>query len=154
MDEPREQDQQHEEWLAEIGEQLAPVFANSKEGVYVYLDDRHKICNDRLAKMWGFGTAADWARTPDFLNTFVATQADRVRVSQNYHRHIHQSLTPTRLRFSVRRPDGKLVKCEADMVPLSFAGEMFAYHFVRPARATNGAKGAPKRKTAKGPRRR
>ncbi len=146
MDEQREQDQQHEEWLAEIGEQLAPIFANSTEGVYVYFDDRHKICNDKLAKMWGFGSAAEWARTPDFLNSFVATHADRLRVSQHYHKHIHQRLAPSRFRFTVRRPDGKLVACETDMVPLAFSGEMFAYQFVRPLRGAKRAKAKTKAK--------
>ena len=143
QNERHENDELHEEWLAAIAEQLAPVFEHSKEGVYVYLDDRHKICNDKLAKMWGFGSAAEWARTPDFLNTFVATHQDRLKVSRSYHAHIHQSLTPVRLRFSVRRPDGKLVRCEADMVPLSYAGQMFAYHFVRKVPGTSGGKKSP-----------
>ncbi len=147
MDEQHAQDQQHEEWLAEIGEQLGPIFANSTGGVYVYLDDRHKICNDKLAKMWGFGSAAEWARTPDFLNTFVATHADRVRVSQHYHKHIHQRLAPSRFRFTVRRPDGKLVTCETDMVPFAFAGEMFAYQFVRRVRGADRGKPRARPKT-------
>lgn len=146
-----ENDELHEEWLAALAEQLAPVFENSKDGVYVYLDDRHKICNDRLAKMWGFGSAAEWAHTPDFLNSFVATHQDRLKVSSNYHSHIHQTLTPTQVRFTVRRPDGKLVRCEADMVPLSHAGQMFAYQFVRTVSGTSRAKKAPAktRRTAK-----
>ena len=126
-----EQDELHEELLAALAEQLAPVFDNSKEGVYIFLDDRHKICNEALAKMWGFASAKEWARTPDFLNSFVASHADRLKVSRSYHEHIHQTMTPARLRFSVRRPDGKVVRCETDMIPLSHDGQMLAYHFVR-----------------------
>src|SRR6266508_387199 len=88
-------DELHEEWLAAIAEQLAPIFDHSKEGVYVFLDDRHKICNDVLAKMWGFASPDEWARTPDFLNAFVVEE-DRSEVSRTYHAHIHQSLTPSR----------------------------------------------------------
>ncbi len=123
-------DEPHEEWLAAIAAQLAPIFEHSSEGVYVYLDDRHKVCNAVLAKMWGFGSPAEWAGAPDFLGTFVA-EDDRAEVSRAYHAHIHQSLTPTRLRFTVRRPDGTPVRCESDMIPLSYAGRMLAYHFVR-----------------------
>lgn len=145
-----ENDELHEVWLAALGEQLAPVFEHSKDGVYVYLDDRHKICNDKLAKMFGFNSAAEWARTPDFLNSFVATHQDRLKVSSSYHTHIHQSLTPAQVRFTVRRPDGKLVRCVSDMVPLSHAGQMFAYQFVRTVSGTSRAKAPAKtRRTTK-----
>jgi hypothetical protein len=149
QDDRHANDELHEEWLAAVAEQLAPVFDHSKEGVYVYLDDQHKICNDVLAKMWGFDSPAEWARTPDFLNSFVVPQ-DRQKVSRDYHAHIHQLLTPARLRFTVRRPDGKLVRCESDMIPLAHAGQILAYHFVRtipaaPRRPTTVSK---KRRTA------
>ena len=130
LDTPDTIEELHETWLAEIAEELAPIFDGSSEGVYVFLDDRHKICNAALAKMWGFASARDWAATPDFLNSFVV-EADRAAVSRSYHEHIHGSLTPARLRFAVRRPDGEVVRCETDMIPLAHAGQMFAYHFVR-----------------------
>jgi hypothetical protein len=127
-----EHDRQHEEWLAAIAIQLAPIFDNSKEGVYLYLDDQHKICNERLAKMWGYVSAAEWAATPDFLESFVATQAGREQVSQNYHQHIHRELTAFRQQFAVRTKTGTEIECEVDTVPYSFEGQVFAYAFVRP----------------------
>ena len=127
-----EHDQQHEEWLAAIAIQLAPIFDHSKEGVYVYLDDQHKICNERLAKMWGYASAAEWAATPDFLESFVATQAGREQVSSNYHQHVHRELTAFRQQFAVRTKSGKTITCEVDTVPYAFGGQLFAYAFVRP----------------------
>ncbi len=120
----------------DIAEQLAPVFAASSEGVIVYLDDRHKICNDRLAKLFGYASPKEWAAAPDFLNSFVATPADRVRVSRTYHRQIHQLVAPARIRYKVRRPDGKTIACEMDSVPFTHAGQMFAYQFVREVKAS------------------
>ena len=126
-----EHDQQHEEWLATIATQLAPIFDNSKEGVYVYLDDQHKICNQRLATMWGYAAPAEWAAAPDFLTSFVATPAGREQVSTNYHRHVHQELTAFRQRFAVRTKSGAEIACEVDTVPYAFDGQLFAYAFVR-----------------------
>ena len=126
-----EHDRQHEEWLATIATQLAPIFDNSKEGVYVYLDDQHKICNERLAKMWGYASAAEWAATPDFLETFVATPAGREQVSRNYHQHVHRELTAFRQKFAVRSKSGAEIACEVDTVPYAFDGQLFAYAFVR-----------------------
>jgi hypothetical protein len=133
MSEQREHDAQHEEWLADIAEQLAPIFEHSREGVYVYLDDRHKICNERCAKLFGFASARDWAAEPDFLNSFVVA-ADRGKVSRAYHEHIHQAMTPARFTFTAKGPDGKARRFETDMVPFTHAGQMFAYQFVRQAK--------------------
>jgi len=136
-----EHDQQHEEWLAGIATQLAPIFDNSIEGVYVYLDDRHKICNERLAKMWGYASAAEWAAAPDFLETFVATRPDRVQVSTNYHQHVHRELTAYQLRFTVKRKDGRTLRVATQTVPITYDGQLFAYAFVRqlPETAKSGS---------------
>jgi len=138
----QEQDRQHEEWLAEIAPQLAPVFDNSREGIFVYLDDRHKICNERLAKLWGYASATEWAAAPDFLETFVDSHADRVRVSESYHKNVHQDLVAYRLRYTVRRKDGRRIRVEADTVPYAHDDQLFAYTFVReitePAPARGG----------------
>lgn len=134
IDEERiEHDQQHEEWLAALATQLAPIFENSRDGIYVYLDDRHKICNERLAKMWGYTSAAEWAAAPDFLETFVAQQRDRVRVSTTYHQHVHRELDAYTLAYTVRRKDGRTIRVETITVPLSLDGQLFAYTFVREA---------------------
>ena len=130
--EQADNDEQHEEWLATIATQLAPVFDNSKEGVYVYLDDRHKICNQRLATMWGYASPAEWAAAPDFLETFVATKAGREQVSTNYHEHVHRELTAFRQRFVARQKNGSTITCEVDTVPYALDGQLFAYAFVRP----------------------
>ena len=127
----REQDRQHEEWLAEIATALAPIFDNSREGIYVYLDDRHKICNERLAKQWGYASAAEWAAAPDFLESFVDTHADRVRVSESYHKNVHQQLVAYRLRYTVRRKNGRRIRVETDTVPYAHDGQLFVYTFVR-----------------------
>jgi hypothetical protein len=131
-----ENDQEHEEWLAAIGTQLAPIFDNSREGVYVYLDDRHKICNEKLAKMWGYRSAAEWAATPDFLESFVASQPDRVQVSTTYHQHVHRELTAYDLRYTVKRKDGRKIKVVARTVPLAYDGQLFAYTFIQEVPAT------------------
>ena len=135
-----DQDRQHEEWLTAIATQLAPILGNSRDGVYIYLDDRHKICNERLATLWMYGSAAEWAAAPDFLESFVATHDDRVRVSETYHRNVHQQLTAYRLRYEVRRKDGRRIRCEADTVPFALDGQLFAYTFVREVPATATAR--------------
>jgi hypothetical protein len=39
--------------LKELSEQFKPLFDNSPEGIYLYIDEVHKICSERFAKMFG-----------------------------------------------------------------------------------------------------
>jgi len=40
---------------------------------------------------------------------------------------------PATLRFRAVSKDGSVIQAETDMIPLSFGGHTFAYHFVRGA---------------------
>src|SRR5688500_3286421 len=44
----------HAEVMEELSEQYSPVLDASPDGVYLWLDDAHKVCNERLARMFGY----------------------------------------------------------------------------------------------------
>lgn len=119
----------HEQAVAELAEHLRPVFEQSKDGVYVWLDERNKRCNQKLAKMFGC-TVEEWEAVPDFANTFVA-DPDRGLYVWNYQNRIAGLEFPVTLRFHGQRKDGSTFDGETDMIPLTYGGHTFAYHFVR-----------------------
>lgn len=125
----KQQDADHELILREMLEQFGPVFESSPDGVYLYLDDRHKICNDRLAKMFGL-TTKEWSAAPNFLGDFVAEQ-DQEMVATNYQRHIATLTRPVAFRFQGRRKDGSTFAAETEMIPITWRGNPVAYHFMR-----------------------
>lgn len=125
----KQQDAEHEQILREMLEQFGPVFESSPHGVYLYLDDYHKICNERLAKMFGL-TVKEWAAAPNFLSDFV-DERDQELVARNYQHHIADLTHPITFRFRARRKDGSTFNAETDMIPISWRGNPVAYHFVR-----------------------
>ena len=124
-----QQDAEHEQILREMLEQFGPVFQQSPDGVYLYLDDRHKICNERLAKMFGL-TTKEWAAAPNFLGDFVVEQ-DQEMVANNYQRHVATITRPVSFRFRALRKDGSTFTAETEMIPMSWRGNPVAYHFMR-----------------------
>jgi PAS domain S-box-containing protein len=126
----RQQDMEHEQILAEMLQQFGPVFEQSPDGVYLYLDDVHKVCNDRLASMFGL-TRQEWASVPNFLGDFVE-EDDQELVARNYQDHVAALTHPTQFRFRAKRKDGSTFLAETDMIPISWRGYPIAYHFVRP----------------------
>ena len=123
------EEHEHVKILKELGEQFKPMFDKSPEGIYLYIDEVHKICNARFAGMLGL-TVAEWEKMEGFVNKHVAA-TDQATIIEAYQRHIHGELTPARLRVKAVRKDGSTVNLELDMVPLPWRGEMLALHFCR-----------------------
>ena len=57
-------------------------FFKSPDGVYLWLDEVHKVCNERSARMFGL-TVEEWRDTQPFLGRFVAEE-DQELFSWNY----------------------------------------------------------------------
>ncbi len=119
----------HEQILAELGKHFEPVFKSSPDGVYLWLDETHMICNKRLADMFGYTVEEMCGKSP-FLDNFVHPE-DQELFSTNYHRSVEPLAFPTTFRFRGKRKNGTFFDAETDMVPLSFHGHQIAYHFVR-----------------------
>ena len=123
------EEHEHVKILHELGEQFKPMMDKSSEGIYVYIDEVHKICNERFARMLGL-TVSEWEGMEGFVNKHVA-ENDQATVIEAYQRHIHKELTPARLRVKCLRKDGSALHAEIDMIPFPWRGEMLALHFVR-----------------------
>lgn len=117
------------EMLDELKEQLRPILEGSTDGVYVWVDETVKTCNERLARLFGY-TVEEWEATSDFAHTFVADE-DRGHYVWNFQNRVHGRHVPATFRFTGRKKDGSTFQAEVDMIPLSFAGQIVAYHFVR-----------------------
>ncbi len=121
-------DVSHEQIMRELAEQFAPVLDKSPDGVYLWLDDEHALCNKKLAAMFGY-TVDEWGSRP-FLDTYVA-RADQSQYAWNYQNRVATLAFPVTFRFHGRRKDGSTFAAETDMIPLSWRGHAIAYHFVR-----------------------
>jgi PAS domain S-box-containing protein len=121
---------EHEETaMRELVEQFRTILAQSPDGVYLWLDEAHKACNERLANLFGF-TVEEWNATQPFLDNFVAGE-DRTLYSWNYHNRVATLAFPVTFRFRGLRKDGSTFAAETDMIPISYRGHAVAYHFVR-----------------------
>ncbi len=120
----------HEVATKELAEHLRPLFESSPDGVYVWLDEEHWICNQRFAELLGYDSPDDLNDTPHLLQRWVHEE-DQGQFSWSYWNRVQTLSFPTTLRFRGIRRDGSEVPVETDMIPLTFGGHTFAYHFVR-----------------------
>lgn len=115
--------------IEELAEHLQPVFKNSPDGVYLYLDDAHKVCNEKLAKLFGY-TVSEWCAKQPFQASFVAEQ-DQQSYCSTFTRHVSTPAFPVTFRFRGKRKDGSTFAAETDMIPLYWHGYPIGYNFVR-----------------------
>jgi PAS domain-containing protein len=48
------------ELIEGVRHQLKDILESSKQAIYVYLDDTHKLCNQRFATLLGYGSTREW----------------------------------------------------------------------------------------------
>jgi PAS domain S-box-containing protein len=118
-----------EDLIAELAAHFQPILEHSPQGIYLWLDEGYKICNERLAEMFGY-TIEEWRVVPAFLEGFVASE-DRQLFSENYSHAIYELTAPITFRFQAIRKDGSNFLAETDMIPVVYQGQQVAYHFVR-----------------------
>lgn len=120
----------HDEATRLLAQHLRPVFDASPDGVYVWLDEEHWLCSERFAQMFGYDSPEELNDTPHLLQRLV-DEDDQGVFSWNYWNRVQELAFPVTFRFRGRNKDGSSSLVETDMVPLTFGGHTFAYHFVR-----------------------
>ncbi len=74
--------QQHQEIIDGIGQQFKEIFEESLQAIYVYLDDSHKICNQRFASLLGYKSIEEWSAIEQpFTEVFVTDESKEILVS-------------------------------------------------------------------------
>jgi PAS domain S-box-containing protein len=119
----------HEDVIPQLAEHLRPIFGSSPDGVYVWLDETHWTCNERLASMFGY-TVEELENSPNMLQRLIHDD-DQGIVSWSYWNRVQERAFPATFRFRGRRKDGTFFQAETDMIPLTYGGHTVAYHFVR-----------------------
>ena len=122
-------DQKHHEELVEgFHNQLKEIFDFSKQGIYLYLDDNHKVCNKKFAEMQGFSSPEEWAKVENPLEVGV-DQLSQNTVASAY-RDAVEKLVGSKIDVKLKKKTGSTFNASVIMVPVAYQGHMFALHFI------------------------
>ena len=120
-------DEHHEHLVKEMAEQFEPVFSKSPQGVYIYLDDEHKICNKKFAEMLGYGSGAQWVANEYPVGDVSEEDQEK---TINAYGEASRNLKASKVFVSIVRKDSKKIKVNIIMAPITYKGEVFVIHFV------------------------
>jgi PAS domain-containing protein len=122
------QEHHHEELISGIAEQLELILNKSKQAVFIYLDDSHKVCNENFAKLLGYKSAQEWADTEAPMAD--VDEADQKAVISAYEKAAEKFMASS-LDVAMRNvKTDKLVRTRMIMAPTVYQGHVFAIHFI------------------------
>lgn len=119
----------HYEVINGVREQLREIFEESKQAIYVYLDDTHKVCNQRFASLLGYKSTEEWSAVDEpFTEAFVKDESQEILVST--YRKAMEDRVASNIEVSWKKKSGGSVKTSVIIVPISYKGELLALHFI------------------------
>ncbi len=124
---PAAQRHPHEILLDELREEYKRILDGSKQAIYVYLDNEHKICNEKFASLIGYKSLRDYETVEDPLSDVHESSVETlVNAYQNAMQKHIGSLIPV----TWKKRAGGSVKSDVILVPIAFKGEMLALHYI------------------------
>ena len=121
--------QDHDTLMRDVREHLKYVFEGSKQSIYLFLDDSHKICNENFADLLGYSSPEEWADvTGSFTNVFVDEKSQHTLVSA--YQNAMEDLVGSKISVEWKKKDGGKVKTDVILVPFEFKNHLFALHFI------------------------
>jgi hypothetical protein len=123
----------HEALLDQIKEEFSDIFQHTSQGVYIYMDDPHWICNDHLATILGYASAAELhtrAGASPFLDLTVAAESQE-RLVKAYMDTVNEKAASS-IPVTWKKKAGTTLNTQTIFVPISYKGTAMTLHFVTP----------------------
>lgn len=120
-------DPHHEHLVKELTESLEPVFSNSPQAIYLYLDDAHKSCNQKFADLLGYKSIEEWVKNEAPVSDI--DEKDQEKVINAYY-DASRKFKASQLLANIVTKKGKKIKTTITMVPITYRNEVFVLHFI------------------------
>jgi PAS domain-containing protein len=118
----------HETLIAGISEQMKSILDSSQQGIYIYLDNIHKVCNRKFATLLGYSSPEEWAKVEDAFEVFV-DRGSQETLASAYNRAMEKFI-PANIKVTWKKKTGGTVDTTVVLVPIAYDDHLFALHFI------------------------
>ena len=118
----------HEDLIGGISRQLEPLFKNSTQGIYIYLDESHKACNEKFSSLLGYESPEEWAALEPFTEKLVAEKSQEALVTA--YQNAMENFEGSSQEIVWKKKDGSEVSKTVILVPVAYEGHTVALHFI------------------------
>lgn len=120
-------DEHHEHLIKEVEDLFKPVLTKSPQAIYIYLDDAHKICNQKFADLVGYSSIQEWVDNEYPLSDVL--EEDQEKVIEAYGK-ASENLEASKLSTTIIKKDKTKIKVDIILAPFSYKNEVFVVHFI------------------------
>lgn len=124
----REEKERHHYVVRQMADFYQPLMDISSDGVAIYLDDEHKLCNQNLADMCGY-SIEEWSALRPFLDTFVAPES-REDAAATYEEVSSTGISKTSEQTWLRK-DGTKFRIQMAITPVISGDDLFTLMLVK-----------------------
>ena len=121
----------HADLIHNFYQEQQEIFDSSDQGIYAFLDDDSRICNEKFATMLGYKSSKEWSSVDtngSFPDAFVAEGSQQTLV--NAYQNAMESGTSATFQVTWKKKNKELVKTTVIIVPIMYQGHLLALHFV------------------------
>jgi PAS domain-containing protein len=118
----------HEELVNGLYNQMKKILDSSEQPIFIYLDDNHKICNQRFAAFLGYKSPQDWAKISGFLEIYVDEKSRDTLMSAYW--NAANKMNASTIQITWKKKDNATVDSTMILIPMTYEGHIFSVHFV------------------------
>lgn len=118
----------HEDLVNGFHSQLKQIFDESKQAIYLYLDDNHKVCNKIFASLLGYSSPEEWAKIENPLEENVDKTSQDAVVSAYY--DATEKMIASQTDVKLKTTSGDAFDASVIVVPVAYQNHIFALYFI------------------------
>ena len=119
----------HDSLTQSVAREYQDILDTSEQGIYIYLDDSHKVCNKKFATMLGYSSEDEWAKIDrSFPDVFVAEESQDALIA-SFQETMEKNIGSIN-DIVWKKKDGSTISTHVIIVPIVHDGHLFALHFV------------------------
>jgi len=121
--------QHHMDLLQGISDQFQDILATSGQSIYIYLDDFHKVCNERFASLLGYASADDWSQAKGSFTQLFVDVGSQATLVDAYNCAMDRKVGSA-FKIGWKNKTGGVIETSVILVPVSYDGHLFALHYI------------------------
>ena len=118
----------HQELVNGLYNQMKTIVDSSQQPIFIYLDDNHKICNQRFAAFLGYKSPEEWAKIGGFLEVYV-DEGSRETLASAYW-NVANKFNASTIKMTWIKKDNTKVNSNMILAPMAYQGHILSVHFI------------------------